>query len=43
MAIIKIRSLKRFKEAAENVRITIIEDRKIWHSELPASIFTCKI
>jgi 23S rRNA G2445 N2-methylase RlmL len=34
---------KRFREAAENAGITIIEDRKIWHGELLTSIFTCKI
>ncbi len=34
---------KRFKEAAENAGITIIKDRKIWHGELLANIFTCKI
>jgi len=34
---------KRFKEAAENTGIAIIEDRKIWHGELLTDIFTCKI
>jgi len=34
---------KRFREAAENAGITIIEDCKIWHGELLTSIFTCKI
>ena len=34
---------KRFREAAENAGITIIEDRKIWHGELLTSIFTCKL
>lgn len=34
---------KRFREAAENTGITIIEDRKIWHGELLTDIFTCKI
>ena len=34
---------KRFREAAENAGITIIEDRKIWHGELLTNIFTCKI
>jgi len=34
---------KRFKEAAENAGISIIEDRKIWHGDLLTDIFTCKI
>jgi tRNA (guanine6-N2)-methyltransferase len=34
---------KRFREAAENAGITIIEDRKICHGELLTSIFKCKI
>jgi tRNA (guanine6-N2)-methyltransferase len=34
---------KRFKEAAENVGFTIMDDRKIWHGELLTDIFICKI
>ncbi|MEM2394384.1 MAG: tRNA (guanine(6)-N2)-methyltransferase [Candidatus Bathyarchaeia archaeon] len=34
---------KRFKEAAENIRIAILSERKIWHGELLTCIFTCKV
>jgi tRNA (guanine6-N2)-methyltransferase len=34
---------KRFREAAENAKVAVIEDRKIWHGELLTDIFTCKV
>lgn len=33
---------KRFREAAENVEVKVVAERKIWHGELLTSIFTCK-
>ncbi|MEM2281108.1 MAG: tRNA (guanine(6)-N2)-methyltransferase [Candidatus Bathyarchaeia archaeon] len=34
---------KRFMEASENVGVTIMDERRVWHGELLTSIFTCQI
>ena len=34
---------KRFKEAAENTGVAVVDERKIWHGDLLTSIFKCKV